>query len=81
MLLTLFVSGLAQLALGSAVALAVVESFERGAIYEDLAVPGRPSVLSVALGAAWLASLTGFAGVAIAGAGRVLVTAQRASRS
>jgi hypothetical protein len=79
--LALLFGATAALALGLAVGLAVVESFQRASLYEELGVPARPSLLVVSLGAVWLISLTALAGVAVAWAGRVLLTAQRASRS
>jgi hypothetical protein len=79
--LALALAGLAAVALGTAVALSAVESFQRAALYEELALSGRPSRLALALGSASLALLTGLAGGAVAWAGRVWATAQRASRS
>jgi hypothetical protein len=64
-LATLVVSSLAFLSFTTSVALVVVEAFQRAAIYNDLAVPGRPSGVAIVAGAVWLASLTAVAGGAV----------------
>jgi hypothetical protein len=54
-----------------------VEAFQRAAIYNDLAVSGRPSGLAILAGAVWLASLTAVAGGAVIWALRASLRARR----
>jgi hypothetical protein len=70
-LVTLLLSSVALLSFTTSVALVVVEAFQRAAIYDELAVAGRPSSLAIIVGAVWLASLTAVAGGAVIWALRV----------
>ena len=81
MFATLVVSSLALLCFTSSVALVVVEAFQRSAIYDDLAVAGRPSTLAIVAGAVWLASLTALAGGAVIWALRVSLRPPSAPRA
>lgn len=72
----LALAGLACAAVAAAGVLAVAGAWALFSAYEALGVPGRPGAASVVLG-----SLSLLAAIAVAAAGLVWATAQRASRS
>jgi hypothetical protein len=69
------------LTLACACFLALAAGMRRATLYDDLAVTGRWSPLEVMAGELYLVSLAAAALVAAGWAGRVWLTAQRASRS